>query len=134
MRIASALLLALIGTACVPRAEIPERLAQGEWRFVSIDGDTPAVPDRATLVFDGDRMAANVGCNAIAGEWRVEEERLIAGPLVGTEMFCEGTVWEQEQAISALLVAAPTIEWRDRTLVLQSSGHEAQLEPVEPQP
>ncbi|WP_338445337.1 META domain-containing protein [Pelagerythrobacter marensis] len=133
MRFVAVPLLVLL-VACVPRAPVPERLTQSEWRFVSIDGDAPVVPDRATLTFRDDRLSANVGCNTIAGDWRVEQERLIAGPLAGTRMFCEGAVWEQEQAISALLVAAPTIEWRDGALVLQSSGHEAHLEPAEPQP
>lgn len=128
MRFALLPIAAIACAACVPRAAVPERLAGSQWRFVTIDGDSPVDPGRSTLTFADDRMSASVGCNAIGGEWRVEQGRLIAGPLAGTRMFCEGDVWEQEQAIAALLVAAPVIEWHGEDLVLRSSGHEAQLE------
>jgi heat shock protein HslJ len=129
----SRLVLALLPllAACATQPAPPSRIA-GDWRFVSIDGDAPAVPDRARLSFADDRINASVGCNAMAGPWRIEEGRLIAGPLAGTRMYCEGPVWSQEDALSALLVAAPTIAFEDEQLVLKSSGHSAALARVSP--
>lgn len=134
MRIAAALSLALLTAACVARPAASERLAESQWRFVTIDGAAPVVPEKATLTFAEERISASVGCNGMGGEWRIEQGRLIAGPLMGTKMFCQGPVWEQEQAISALLVAAPTLEWDGDRLFLRSSGHSAELERLTPAP
>lgn len=103
------------------------------WRFVAIDGDQPVSSD-ARLEFKADRLGANVGCNGMGGNWRVENGRLIAGPLTQTEMYCEGHVWDQEQALGALLAAAPAVERRQDRLVLKSSGHSAELVRIAGQP
>lgn len=129
MRVALALAVLIAAGGCVAKSSAPNAL-QGEWRFVEIDGDSPAVPAKATLTVEPDRLSASAGCNGMGGPWRIEEDRLIAGPLTGTRMYCTGPVWDQEQALSALLVAAPTIAYKDRRLVLQSSGHSAALERV----
>lgn len=123
-----ALALAVLCAGCVAQPAASDRLAESEWRFVKIDGQDPFRAEGARLIFSDDRISASVGCNTMAGAWRIEEGRLIAGPLAGTRMFCQGDVWEQEQAIAALLVAAPTLEWgnTDR-LTLRSSGHSAEL-------
>lgn len=94
-----------------------------EWRVTRIDGATPVVPDRARLTFEADRLGANVGCNGMGGEYRLEGDRLIAGPLIATRMFCEGPVWGQEEAVGALLAGAPRIARSGETLRLESSGH-----------
>lgn len=126
--LALALPLAVLCAGCVARPAAPERLADSEWRFVEIDDYQPIRPGGARLAFGEEDISASVGCNTMAGEWRIEEGRLIAGPLAGTRMFCQGDVWEQEQTIAALLVAAPTLEWRDANrLILRSSGHSAEL-------
>lgn len=134
-RIALALSLAFLCAGCVARPAAPERLSESEWGFILIDDYEPARPDSARLSFGEENISASVGCNTMAGKWRVEKGRLIAGPLAGTRMFCQGDVWEQEQAIAALLVAAPTLEWRDDDrLILRSSGHSAELARVSPPP
>lgn len=118
--------LTLLG--CVAQVPPVEGLTGSEWRITSIDGTAPAQPDRARLSFEPDRLSANVGCNAMGGPWRLENGRLIAGPLAQTKMFCSGKVGEQELATSALLVAAPEVTFRNDQLVLRSAGHEMQLE------
>ena len=72
MRIAVALSLALLSAACVARPAASERLSESQWRFVTIDGAAPAVPEKATLTFADDRISASVGCNGMGGEWRIE--------------------------------------------------------------
>lgn len=127
--------LALLSlTACAPAPKAaPNRLVGSEWQFITIDG-AAAVSPNAKLQFREDSIGANVGCNGMGGDWRIENGRLIAGPLMQTEMYCEGPVWGQEQAISALLVAAPQVSFAGDRLVLQSSGHKAELERVAPPP
>lgn len=124
------ILLAPAVTGCVAQTAPAHGLTGSEWRITAIDGQTPAAPDRARLSFEKDRLSANVGCNSMGGPWRVEKSRLIAGPLMQTRMFCEGLVGEQEQAASAMLVAAPTLELDGSRLTLRSSGHTFALERI----
>lgn len=118
--------LTLLG--CVAQVPPVEGLTGSEWRITSIDGAAPVVPDRARLSFEADRLSANVGCNAMGGPWRLEEGRLIAGPLAQTKMFCSGPGGEQELATSALLVAAPEVSVQHDSMTLRSAGHEVKLE------
>lgn len=112
--------------ACASPNDRSHAFADSTWTFTSIDGVTPA-SETARLRFENDRIGANVGCNGMGGPWRLEGDRLIAGPLVQTEMYCEGEVWGQEKAIGAMLVGAPVLELEGDRLTLKSSGHTAEL-------
>ncbi len=103
-------------------------LSGTEWTILRVDGAAPVMPEKASLKFEDERLSANVGCNGIGGDYRVDGVRLIAGPLMATRMFCEGPVWQQEEAVNALLSAAPEIERRGRTMRLVSGGHALDLE------
>ena len=102
-------------------------LAGSEWQMLAIDGDAAANLDQAKLSFTADTLGASAGCNRMGGNYHVKDDRLIAGPLNQTEMFCDGPVWGQEQALSALLVAAPEIRQAGNRLTLISSGHRAEF-------
>jgi heat shock protein HslJ len=101
-------------------------LAGSEWRLLAIDGDAAASAGNH-LKFDRGQLSASVGCNRIGGNYRVERERLIAGPLIQTEMYCEGPLMGQEQALSALLVGAPELRLGGNRLTLVSRGHRAEF-------
>jgi heat shock protein HslJ len=131
MRPAVPLLLVLLACGCVAKSS-PTNALVGEWRVIAIDGNPPVRDDRARLKVDDDQLSITVGCNGMAGPWRIEEDRLLAGPLAGTRMYCAGPLWDQEQAIAALLVAAPTLAYEDDHLMLKSSGHRAELARVSP--
>jgi heat shock protein HslJ len=103
-------------------------LAGTNWTILRVDGAAPVVPEKASLKFEDERLSAHVGCNGIGGDYRVDGVRLIAGPLMATRMFCAGPVWQQEEAVNALLSAAPEIERRGRTMRLVSGGHALDLE------
>lgn len=101
-------------------------LARTTWRFALIDGQPPDSRD-ARLSFEGRMVGIQVGCNRMDGPWRLEEERLIAGPLALTEMTCTMPAWDQEKAVNALLVATPRFAIEGNHMILQSSGHTAEL-------
>ena len=64
----------------------------------------------------------------MGGNWRIEEGRLIAGPMEMTEIGCvQPNLFNQERALASLLAAAPQLELKDGSLVLQSRGHNAEL-------
>lgn len=125
--------MALMLSSCAVKAAPEHMLTDTSWRFVSIDGKKAVAKD-AKLEFDSGAINANVGCNGMGGPWRIEDGRLIAGPLVQTEMYCAGAVWTQEDAVSSLLAAAPEIKHDGERLTLRSSGHDAVLERASPQP
>jgi heat shock protein HslJ len=127
------LLLALPLAGCAAQAAGPGQLAGSDWRFVTIDGEAP-VSGEARLSFESKDIGANVGCNAIGGDWRIEDGRLIAGPLAQTRKYCRGPLGDQEQAIGALLVAAPEIALDGVRLELRSRTHHALLERLDPSP
>ena len=113
--------------ACVAAANgTTAALAGSEWRLLAIDGDAAARPANH-LKFDRGTLSASVGCNSLGGNFRIDDDRLIAGPLVQTEMYCEGAVWGQEQALSALLVGAPEMRLSGGRLTLVSRGHRAEF-------
>jgi heat shock protein HslJ len=125
-RLLALALLAPLG-GCVAAANgSTAALAGSQWRLLAIDGDAAARPSNH-LKFDRATLSASVGCNSLGGNYRVEGQRLIAGPLIQTEMYCEGPIWGQEQALSALLVGAPRMELAERRLTLVSRGHRAEF-------
>ena len=119
-------LLALSGCVAASGAS-QSALSDSEWQMLAIDGATAANLDQAKLSFTADTLGASVGCNRMGGNYHVNGDRLIAGPLTQTEMYCEGPVGSQEQALSALLVAAPEIRLTENRLALISSGHRAEF-------
>jgi len=122
----SLLLLALVAAGCAagPTGG-SSRLEGTRWRFTAIDGAAPASAT-AALSFATGRLGANVGCNGLGGPWRIERGRLIAGPLISTQMWCEGRM-EQERAVGALIVSAPELTLKGARLSLKAGGHSAEL-------
>lgn len=119
--------LAPIGllAACAAPAAGGYSLADSHWRFTAIDGAPPVAGD-AAIDFHRDRLGAKVGCNGMGGPWRIEGERLIAGPLISTQMYCEGRM-EQERAVSALLSGGPILTVKGDRMTLKSAAHSADL-------
>lgn len=120
--------VALLLAGCAAAPSPGAGLAGTQWTIVRVDGAAPVVPQKARLGFADDRLSASVGCNGIGGDYRVAGGRLIAGPLMATRMFCDGPVWQQEEAVNALLAAAPEIQHAGRSLRLVSGGHALELE------
>ena len=122
-----ALLLAVpLLAACTTLPGAVPELSGTKWAFTTIDGARP-VSAKASLNFETDRLGANVGCNGMGGEWRMEQDRLIADQLIGTQMYCDGLM-EQERAVSALLGGKPTVTITGDRLVLRSPAHSAELQ------
>lgn len=101
-------------------------LNASRWDFALIDGQRP-LSDAADVRFERGNISVLVGCNRISGPWRIENDRLVAGPLVQTEMACPAPAWDQEKAVSSLLAATPRIIMQEDRMILQSSGHTAEL-------
>lgn len=103
-------------------------LAGTQWRVTGIDGKAPVVPQMARVVFDASKIDVSIGCNRIGGAYRVDGQRLIAGPFETTEMACDNRLVQQEAAVNALLASAPLLSRQGVKLRLDSGGHALDLE------
>ena len=132
MRTFGALFLCGLLCACAVKPSASHQLAESEWAFVRIDDEPPA-SKTASLRFTQDALLASAGCNRMDGDWRIENGRLIAGPMEMTEIGClDATLFDQERALASLLVAAPQFELQEGRLILQSRGHSAELRRINP--
>ncbi|MBA3054461.1 MAG: META domain-containing protein [Sphingomonadales bacterium] len=119
-------LLAVVAAGCaVAPTTSASPLAGSRWSFTMIDGAKPVSAD-ARLEFDADNASANVGCNGMGGPWRLEGKRLFVGPLVSTEMWCDGMM-EQERTVKTLLSATPEVSISGGRMTLRTGGHSAEL-------
>lgn len=101
-------------------------LTESSWRFDRIDGERP-VSDASRITFKDGRIGINVGCSSLGGPWRMDADRLVAGPLDQSEKTCSDPSWHQGNAVNALLVATPRVAVDGNRMILQSSGHTAEL-------
>jgi heat shock protein HslJ len=116
-------MLTLVGCA---RAADSFNLRGTNWTFEKIDGQRPANPS-AGLSFRGRKLKLQVGCNHTAGPWRIDDDRLVAGPLKQTEQTCNRRERDQERIVNALLVVTPRMAVDGSSMVLQSSTHTVEL-------
>ncbi|MCW1403647.1 META domain-containing protein [Novosphingobium sp. MW5] len=122
-----ALLAALplvVGCGTPPPVSL-SRLNGTTWHFTAIDGAAP-VGKQTSLTFQPGRVGANVGCNGMGADAKIVGGRIIAGPVISTQMYCDG-VMEQERAVGALLAAKPSITVRGTLMTLRGGGHSAEL-------
>jgi len=116
----------LLAAGCTGTSDSGAGIAGTSWRFTEIDG-APPLSEAAHLEFQKKSLGASVGCNSIGGDWRIEDDRLIAGPLAQTEMYCAQPLWNQEKALNALLTSAPVIVVEGDRMTLKSHGRSAEL-------
>ncbi|MEY4953052.1 MAG: hypothetical protein RL299_1476 [Pseudomonadota bacterium] len=114
-------LLASCATAGTPSAQS----TTGKWAFVSIDGKAP-VSDKAALTISADRIGANLGCNGLGGDFKIENGHLVTGPIISTMMYCDGLM-DQESAVARLLEAKPAFTIKGDRLIIESGQHKAEL-------
>ena len=118
-------LAALLLPACTTAGAAAAPIAGTTWSFVLIDGQKP-VSGRAALTINAKSLSADAGCNGMGGDLTITSDRLMTGPIISTQMYCDG-VMEQEQALGALLGASPHYKVVGDTLTLTAPGHSAKL-------
>ena len=111
--------------SCSTAGDAAIQLAGSKWAFVSIDGRA-AVSSRAMLTIEATRISATVGCNGLGGDLKIAGDRLVTGPIIGTQMYCDG-VMVQEHAVSELLSKTPRYRVKGDKLTLTAAGHSAEL-------
>ncbi len=89
-------LLGLQSCSCKKGAEAVAELSTSSWELAEINEKPIDKQDFAkipTLNFDKteSRVSGNSGCNSMSGTFKVEEDKITFGPIMGTKMACEGT-------------------------------------------
>ncbi|MFO1254237.1 MAG: META domain-containing protein [Sphingomonadaceae bacterium] len=118
----SALALLAACTATPPSSAGP---AGSRWTFVAIDGQKP-VSSKTSLTISEGRIGANVGCNGMGGDLKIDKDRLIVGPIVATRMYCDGLM-DQERTVAELLGAKPRFFIEGGRMGIKSDKHFAEL-------
>lgn len=112
--------------ACTTIAGAAPPLVPSQWTFTTIDGQAPVRGGTRLELRDGS-IGANAGCNRLGGNLKIEGNRLRIGPIMSTQMFCDGAM-DQERAVSELLQASPRFVYQGDRLTLTGGKHRAVLE------
>jgi len=96
-----------------------------QWTFALIDGKPPVSSKTSLTIKDG-RIGANLGCNGLGGDLKIEQGRLVTGPIISTQMYCDGLM-DQERAVAELLQAKPQFFIEGERMVIHAGQHKAEL-------
>jgi len=120
-------LITILLTACAGT----NPLSGTTWELVSygeIDSQIPVLPNvDARISFGADEdISGNVGCNGFGGAAKISGNKIVAGPLMSTEMYCERSM-EQEFAVLMLLNGELAFESDGNTLTIFSEDGNSAL-------
>lgn len=124
-RLLPLLILPLLA-ACATAGASTAQIEDSKWTFTQIDGVVP-VSGQTTLEIKRDQIDVFVGCNGMGSNLTLAGDKLVVGPVISTQMFCDG-VMDQEHAVGRLLAASPTYKIVGGKLELQGGGHSALLQ------
>lgn len=116
--------LPLLAACATPSQGEPELIGT-KWTFVLIDSKPP-VSDRTSLTIEQGRISANVGCNTMGSDLKIESGQLMTNGVISTKMYCD-EIMGQEMAVGWLLDASPSYTLEGDRLVLTSRSHRVEL-------
>ncbi|MBV8406123.1 MAG: META domain-containing protein [Alphaproteobacteria bacterium] len=117
--------------ACPPPASRGAALQDTDWRVIEIDDERPNFDnwrDRPTLRLDDDgKYAASTGCNAIAGDYKLDPEGLRFLPSATTLKACGGQQDDIERSFLRALAAVRQARIAGTTLDLTDEAGKRRL-------
>ena len=88
----------------------------------SLQGRDRVPESEIELTFDDGQLSAWAGCNRIFGSYRIEESRLIAGPLASTRMACSDPLMDQDAWLIEFLESEPEVSVQGNVVTISTSG------------
>ncbi|NJC69062.1 META domain-containing protein [Planosporangium thailandense] len=82
---------------------------------------------RIRLTFDNGRVQAHAGCNQLAGQARVDGDRLVVSQVMSTDMACGPEGQQQDAWLSSFLTAGPNWQLDGDHLTLRTVQAELRL-------
>lgn len=107
---------------CGGEAVAPTALAGTHWRVAAINQIATPLGEGYFMTFEGPKLSARFGCNAIGGDYRVEGDVLTSSGTVMTEMACPGPLWDFEAKGSAVLLQPMRMSWSGGDRLTLSNG------------
>lgn len=114
-------MMSLLLGACAS-STVPQ---QGQWQQTGPDGQ----PQQTLQLKDG-QLSASAGCNRMFGSARIEQGRLVVGPLASTLMACAPEAMQREQALAALLRSRPQVRLDGDKLLIGEVAQQQVWQPV----
>lgn len=109
---------------CGGAAERPGQVAprvDGDWIVRTIGGRAPLPRTNPSVRFSETAISGTTGCNSFRGSYRIDGNRMTAGPLASTKRGCTPQLNQQEQRLLGMLGQRLTAtRTRDGLLVLTS--------------
>lgn len=106
----------------------PAAFAGTDWQLASISGQDVPAGIAANAIFGEDfTVAGNAGCNTFSGDYSVDGESIVIGPLAATRKACEPDVMDVENAFLNGLEQVSTMAISGQMLTLSSSDGSVQL-------
>lgn len=106
----------------------PAAFAGTDWLLTSISGqDVPAGVAADAIFAEDFTVSGNAGCNDYSGDYSVDGESIVIGPLAATRKACEPDVMDVENAFLNGLEQVSTMAISGRTLTLSSADGSVQL-------
>ena len=113
---------------CGGAAVQPASLAGTNWRVTAVNGRPTPPGGQYFMNFEATRFGAKFGCNGMGADYRQEGDRLIPGPVVGTQMACPDMSFES--AAGVVLSQPLRMLWRDGDRLRLSSDPQRTIDLV----
>lgn len=102
----------------------PVNFTNTHWRITAVDGRTAPADGPYRLDFTDTRLSGRAGCNSFGGSYRLDGDRLTAGPLIATRMACLGGDAMRNEAAALRILRGPVTvhQLSDETLELRAAA------------
>lgn len=115
----------------------PNNPLLGDWLVLAYNngsgGVTTPLPDsNPTATFGLRRMSGTTGCNSFQGDYSLNGDAVVIGPLAQTQMACADDLMAQEQAIVAAFQGVGRVVYRGTQVDLKSLTGATQVQLIRP--
>ncbi len=115
----------------------PNNPLLGDWLILSYnngsDAVTTPVPDsNPTATFGLRRLSGTTGCNAFQGDYTLNGDAVVIGPLARTQMACPDALMAQEQAIVTAFQGVGRVVYRGSQVDLKNLTGATQVTLIRP--
>jgi heat shock protein HslJ len=115
----------------------PNNPLLGDWLVLSYNNGngatTTPVPDsNPTATFGLRRLSGTTGCNSFQGDYNLNGDAVVIGPLARTQIACPDTLMAQEQQIIAAFQGVGRVGYRGTQVELRSLTGALQVQLIRP--
>jgi heat shock protein HslJ len=115
----------------------PNNPLLGDWLILSYNNGngavtTPVADSNPTATFGLRRLSGTTGCNSFQGDYNLNGDAVVIGPLARTQMACPDALMAQEQAIVTAFQGVGRVNYRGTIVELDSLTGSTQVQLIRP--